>query len=118
VTLGFIPGAGATQRLPRLVGLQRAKELILTGRRFDAQEAAAMGLIARVVAHDRLLEEALTTARAIAANPRMSVIQAKLALNASQETLLAAGLQAENEAWLPCLLSDVWKGRIERFAER
>jgi methylglutaconyl-CoA hydratase len=118
VTLGFIPGAGATQRLPRLVGLQRAKELILTGRRFDAQEATAMGLIARVVAHDRLLEEALTTARAIAANPRMSVIQAKLALNASQETLLAAGLQAENEAWLPCLLSDVWKGRIERFAER
>jgi methylglutaconyl-CoA hydratase len=116
VSLGFLPGAGGTQRLPRIVGLQKAKELILTGRRFGAQEAQEMGLVLRVVPHQSLMEEALSTARAIASSPRMSVIQAKVALNASQETLLAAGLQVENEAWLPCLLSDQWKGRLERFA--
>ena len=115
VTLGFIPGAGATQRLPRAVGLQKAKELILTGRRFDASEAQEMGLVLRVVPHEKLLEEARSLARAIAANPRMSVIQAKVALNASQETLLAAGFQFETEAWMSCLLSDAWKGKLQRF---
>ena len=118
VTLGFIPGAGATQRLPRAIGLQKAKELILTGRRFGAREAETLGLVSRVVPHERLRSEATELARAIAGNPRMSVIQAKVALNASQETLLAAGLQVENEAWLPCLLSDVWKGKLERFASK
>ncbi|HYC44679.1 MAG TPA: enoyl-CoA hydratase-related protein [Burkholderiales bacterium] len=117
VTLGFLPGGGATQRLPRVVGIQRAKELILTGRRFDAREAEAIGLVLRVVPRDKLVAEAMTIARAIAANPRIAVIQAKLALNASQETGLAAGLQYENEAWLPCLLSDAWKGKVQRFAK-
>lgn len=92
VTLGFLPGAGGTQRLPRLIGLQKAKELLLTGRRFDAREAERLGVVARVVPHEKLLPEALALARSIAANPRMSVIQAKLALNASQETMLSAGL--------------------------
>ena len=118
VTLGFIPGAGGTQRLPRAIGLQKAKELILTGRRFGAREAETLGLVCRVVPHEKLRSDAMELARAIAANPRMSVIQAKVALNASQETLLAAGLQAENEAWLPCLLSDVWKGKVQRFATK
>jgi enoyl-CoA hydratase/carnithine racemase len=117
VTLGFLPGAGATQRLPRAIGLQRAKELILTGRRFDAREAESIGLVLKVVPHEQLMAEALATARAIAANPRIAVMQAKLALNASQETPLAAGLQVENEAWLPCLLSDAWKGKLERFVK-
>ncbi|HYH41769.1 MAG TPA: enoyl-CoA hydratase-related protein [Burkholderiales bacterium] len=115
VTLGFLPGAGATQRLPRAVGLQKAKELILTGRRFDAKEAEAMGLILRVVPREKLIEEARGIARAIAANPRMSVIQAKVAMNASQETPLAAGFQFETEAWMSCLLSDAWKGKLQRF---
>ena len=115
VTLGFLPGAGATQRLPRAIGLQKAKELILTGRRFGASEAESLGLVARVVPHDGLLVAATELARTIAANPRLSVIQAKLALNASQETFLSGGLQFENEAWLSCLLSDTWKGKLQRF---
>jgi enoyl-CoA hydratase/carnithine racemase len=118
VTLGFLPGAGATQRLPRAIGLQKAKELILTGRRFDAREAESLGLLLRVVPREKLMSEALAIARAIAANPRIAVIQAKLAMNASQETLLSAGLQFENEAWLPCLLSDAWKGKLQRFANK
>ena len=118
VTLGFLPGAGATQRLPRAIGLQQAKELILTGRRFDAREAERMGLVLRVVPREKLMDEAMAIARGIAANPRIAVMQAKLALNASQETLLSAGLQFENEAWLPCLLSDAWKGKLERFGKK
>jgi enoyl-CoA hydratase/carnithine racemase len=115
VTIGFLPGGGACQRLPRLIGLQKAKELILTGRRIDAREAEALGLVSRVVAHEKLLDEAIALARAIAANPRMSVVQAKIAMNASQETTLAAGLQFENEAWLSCMLSETWRSKIERF---
>jgi enoyl-CoA hydratase/carnithine racemase len=117
VTLGFLPGGGATQRMPRAVGLQKAKEIILTGRRFDAGEAESMGLVLRVVPHASLMDEALSIARKIAANPRIAVIQAKLALNASQETTLSAGLQVENEAWLPCLLSEEWKAKLARFAK-
>lgn len=117
VTLGFLPGAGGTQRLPRAIGLQKAKEILLTGRRFDAAEAERLGVVSRVVPHEKLLPEALALARAIAANPILSLVQAKLALNASQETTLAAGLQVEGEAWLVCLLSDEWKGRVRRFAD-
>jgi enoyl-CoA hydratase len=118
VTIGFLPGGGACQRLPRLVGLQKAKELILSGRRIDAREALEMGLVARVVPHGSLMNEALGLARQIAANPRMSVVQAKIALNASQETTLSAGLQFENEAWLSCMLSETWRSKIERFSPR
>jgi enoyl-CoA hydratase/carnithine racemase len=117
VTLGFLPGAGGTQRLPRLIGLQRAKELILTGRRIDAAEAERLGIVLRVVPREQLMPAALELARAIAKHPRLAVIQAKVALNASQETMLSAGLQAENEAWLPCLLSDTWKARVAQFKD-
>jgi enoyl-CoA hydratase len=117
VTLGFLPGAGGTQRLPRAIGLQKAKEMILTGRHISALEAEKLGIVTRVVTRDELIPAAMELARAIARNPRMAVIQAKIALNASQETMLSGGIQAENEAWLPCLLSDTWKAKLERFKD-
>lgn len=117
VTLGFLPGAGGTQRLPRAIGLQRAKEMILTGKRIDAAEAERLGILLRVVPRDQLMPAVMELARAIAKNPRIAVIQAKVALNASQETMLSGGLQAENEAWLPCMLSDTWKAKVARFKD-
>jgi enoyl-CoA hydratase len=117
VTLGFLPGAGGTQRLPRTIGLQKAKELILTGRHIDAAEAGRLGIVLRVVSRNELMPAALELASSIAKNPRMAVIQAKIAMNASQETMLSGGIQAENEAWLPCLLSDTWKAKLERFKD-
>lgn len=117
VTLGFLPGAGGTQRLPRLIGLQRAKEMILTGRHIDAAEAERLGIVLRVVTREQLMPTAMELAQAIAKNPRIAVLQAKIALNASQETMLSGGLQAENEAWLPCMLSDTWKAKLERFRD-
>src|SRR5436309_8603110 len=68
VTLGIMPGAGGTQNLPRAVGERRAKEIILTGRPFSAKEAFDWGMVNRLCASDRLLEESLETARRIADN--------------------------------------------------
>lgn len=118
VGLGFLPGAGACQRLPRVVGISKAKELILTGRRFDAREAERIGLVTRLAPREHVLPEAIALARSIAGNPPVSVIQAKLALNASQETALAVGLRFENEAWMSCMLTDVWKGKLDEFVSR
>ncbi len=117
VTLGFLPGAGGTQRLPRAIGLQKAKEMILTGKLIDAAEAQRLGIVLRVVSQAELMPAALELAQSIAKNPRIAVMQAKVALNASQETMLSGGLQAENEAWLPCMLSDTWKAKLEPFKD-
>src|SRR5262249_23286484 len=81
VGLGILPGAGGTQRLPRLVGLGKAKELILTGAIIDAREAERIGLVNRVVPDDRVLEEAKSIARTILEKAPLAVRLAKAALN-------------------------------------
>jgi len=83
VGLGIIPAAGATYRLPRLIGSGRAQEMILTGRILDAHEALGIGLVNRVVPGDRLLDEARSTAALIARKGPMAVRAAKLALQAA-----------------------------------
>lgn len=83
VGLGIIPGAGAIQRLPRLVGLGRAKELIFTGRIIDAVEAERIGLVNQVVPADQVLETAMDIARQIAKQGALAVRVSKLALNAA-----------------------------------
>jgi enoyl-CoA hydratase/carnithine racemase len=83
VGLGIIPAAGATYRLPRIVGAGRARELILTGRIIDADEALAIGLVNRVVPDDRVLEEARSTALLIARKGPLALRAAKMALQVS-----------------------------------
>jgi len=83
VGLGIIPAAGATYRLPQIVGAGRARELILTGRIIDADEALAIGLVNRVVPDERLLEEARSTALLIARKGPLALRAAKLTLQAS-----------------------------------
>jgi enoyl-CoA hydratase len=83
VGLGIIPGAGAIQRMPRLIGLGRAKELILTGRIVDAKEAEQIGLVNRVVPDAEVLLDAKATARKIAEQGPLAIKVAKAALNAS-----------------------------------
>lgn len=99
VTLGIIPGAAGTQTLPRAIGLRRAKEVVLTGRPFGAEEALAWGVVNRICAEGRLLDEALETARAIAANAPISVRQAKKSMNASIQMDLKNGYDFEIEAY-------------------
>ncbi len=95
VTRGIIPGAGGTQRLPRLIGPERALDLIMSGRRIDAQEACRIGLVSRVVAQSELREEALKTARAIASNGPLAVRAAKSAVWRGLDMPLEEGLRLE-----------------------
>jgi enoyl-CoA hydratase len=96
--LAVIPGSGGTQRLPRLVGLARAKELILTGRVIDADEALRIGLVAEVVLPGLAVERAREIATDIAARGPVAVREAKRLIDASTDLDLDAGLAAELEA--------------------
>jgi len=95
VTRGIIPGAGGTQRLPRLVGPERALDLILTGRRIDAGEAERIGLVSHVVPQAELHSEALAVAQTIAANGPLAVCAAKAAIWRGLDVPLEAGLRLE-----------------------
>jgi enoyl-CoA hydratase len=95
-SLGIIPGAGATQRLPRLVGLGRAKEMILAGVRWDARRALEVGLVSEVVPREKLMEAARAMADRVLALGPLAVRLAKMALNLSSQAPQAAGLAYES----------------------
>ena len=118
VSHGFFPGGGACQRLPRLIGIQKAKELIFSGRRWDAQEAMELGLVNRIVPRDKVMAEAMALAQKIAKHPPIAVMQAKSAINQSQETPLTSGLRFDNEAWVGCMHSDEWKEKLGEFVKK
>lgn len=99
VTLGIMPGAGGTQTLPRAMGERRAKEVILTGLPFTAQEACDWGMINRVLPAAELLDACLATARRIAANAPISVRQAKQSMHRGLQMSLADGLAYEIECY-------------------
>jgi enoyl-CoA hydratase/carnithine racemase len=99
INLGIIPGGGGTQRLARVLGKQRAMELVLTGRRFGATEAAAMGLVNRVVADDAWLDEAMALARTIAEQPPIASRLAKQAVLVAEETALSPGIENERRLY-------------------
>lgn len=98
-SLGIIPGAGGTQNLARAVGERRAKELILSARPFDAEEALRWGLVNEVHEPAALLEESLRAAERIAANAPLAVRQAKQAIHRGLQMSLAEGLAFEIEAY-------------------
>jgi enoyl-CoA hydratase len=116
VGLGIIPGAGATHRLPRLVGMGRAKELILTGRILDAQEALAMGLVNRVVDDAEVLDRARDMAAGIAEKGAQAVRLAKLVLNAQRHGL-ETGRTLESAAQAVLFESEDKKRRMTAFLE-
>ncbi|MBO9539862.1 enoyl-CoA hydratase [bacterium] len=98
-SLGIIPGAGGTQRLPRLVGKGKAKELIFTARRVAASEAKEIGLVEQVYPAERLMDEAMAMALKIAENGPIALEQAKYAVNAGSETDLKTGMLFESRAY-------------------
>jgi enoyl-CoA hydratase len=96
VKLGIMPGAGGTQRLPKLVGMGRAMEIVLTGDPIKAEPALAMGLVNKVVEPDQLMDEAKKLAGTIAARPKLAIQYAKESVLRSGEGSLAQGLAHES----------------------
>jgi enoyl-CoA hydratase/carnithine racemase len=99
ITLGIIPGGGGTQRLARVIGRQRTMELVLTGRRIDAQEALRFGLVNRVVGKKEWLDTALELAEVVARRPPIAARLAKQAVLAAEETTMTAGLEHERRLY-------------------
>jgi enoyl-CoA hydratase len=118
VTLGIMPGAGGTQTLPRAMGERRAKELILSGLPFSAPEAAAWGLVNRVLPQDALLEATLAIAARIAGNGPISVRQAKQAIHRGLQMSLADGLAFEIEAYNRLVPTEDRREGVRAFNER
>jgi enoyl-CoA hydratase len=116
--LAIIPGAGGTQRLPRLVGRGKAKELIFTGRRVDAKEAFEIGLVNKVAPAEKLLDECLAMAAMICEAGPVAIGQAKYAINYGSEVDLHTGLAIESNAyWVTIPTEDRLEG-LTAFREK
>ena len=99
ILLGIIPGGGGTQRLARVMGKQRAMELVLTGRRIGAAEGRELGIVTRIAPQDGWLDAALELAAEVAERPPLAVRLAKQAVLAAEETALTAGLDHERRLY-------------------
>ena len=118
VKLGIIPGAGGTQLLTRAVGERRARELILTGRSFTAEEAALWGMVNRVLTSDDLMPAAIEVAETIAGNAPIATRQAKMAIRGSADIGLAAGLNFEIESYNRTITTEDRREGVAAFVER
>lgn len=116
-TLGIIPGAGGTQRLPRVVGAAKAKEMIFTGRRINGERALEIGLVNDAVPSDRVVDEAMELAAEIATSAPVAVEQAKRAIDAGLQTDIATGLEIESRAYAVTIPTDDRREGLEAFRE-
>jgi enoyl-CoA hydratase/carnithine racemase len=116
--LAIIPGAGGTQRLPRLVGKGKAKELIFTGRRIAAQEALAIGLVNQVCEPAALREACKNMAAMICETGPIALEQAKYAINYGMETDIHTGLAIESNAYWVCIPTKDRQEGLAAFKEK
>lgn len=118
IKLGIIPGAGGTQRLPRAIGKSKAMDMVLTGRMMNAEEAERSGLVSRIVAAEKLLEEAKDAATVIASMSLPSVMMAKEAVNRAYESGLHEGLLFERRAFHSLFATDDQKEGMKAFVDK
>lgn len=118
VKIGVIPAAGGTQRLPRLIGVTKAKELLFTGDSIDAQEAYRLGLVNKVVPVDQLMEEAKALAKKLIDNPPLSIKYAKRAVNVGMELDMVSALDYEAQCASILYASEDRKEGMKAFAEK
>ena len=118
ITLGIIPGGGGTQRLARVIGKQRAMELVLTGRRIDAAEAARLGIVNEVAGTGKWLDRALELARRIAKRPPIAARLAKQSVLAAEETTLSAGLEYERRLYELSMATEDRVEGMDAFLEK
>ncbi len=118
IKIGIIPGAGGTQRLTRAIGKAKAMDLVLTGRLMDAAEAERSGLVARVVAHDKVIDEAVAMGEVIAGFSQPSVLMAKESVNRAFESPLAEGLRFERRLFHSLFATADQKEGMAAFLEK
>jgi enoyl-CoA hydratase len=118
IKLGIIPGAGGTQRLPRAVGKAKAMDLVLSARMMDAREAESAGLVSRVVAADKVIDEAVATANAIASFSLPAVMMAKEAINRAYEAPLSEGMLFERRLFHSLFATEDQKEGMAAFVEK
>ncbi len=118
IKLGVIPGAGGTQRLPRAVGKAKAMDMALTGRMMDAQEAERAGLVSRVVAVDKLQDEALGAALVISDFSRIAVMAAKESVNRAFESGLSDGVMFERRLFHALFATQDQKEGMDAFMNK
>jgi enoyl-CoA hydratase len=116
--LGIIPGGGGTQRLPRLIGATRAKELMFMGDIIDAAAAEKIGLVNKVVATDSLMDEAMNMARKLATKPLVAIQRTKTAINSGGNVDIASGLEMEIQNFVIAFASADGKEGITAFVEK
>ncbi len=115
IKLGIIPGAGGTQRLTRIVGIQKAKDLVYTGRFVGAEEALAMTLADKVFPSDQLLDRALSDAAELANGPTKAIAAAKRAINAGIGEPMTKAIEIEAAAFQDCFWSEDAKEGVAAF---
>ncbi|MBU0971178.1 MAG: enoyl-CoA hydratase/isomerase family protein [Proteobacteria bacterium] len=118
INLGLIPGFGGTQRLARLVGNNRAKELVFTGKNIKADEALALGIVNRVCAHESLMEEVLKTANLIASKGKVALRAAKEVIQNGTAATLEIGCRIENDGFGIAMVSEDAKEGTSAFLEK
>ena len=118
ILLGIIPGGGGTQRLARVMGKQRAMELVLTGRRIGAEEAHRLGIVTRLAPADRWLDAALELAGEVAERPPLAARLAKQAVLAAEETALTAGLDHERRLYEVAMATEDRVEGMNAFLEK
>ena len=118
ISLGVIPGFGGTQRLPRLIGANQAKEMIFTGKHLSAAEAKEIGLVNKIFAPGELMAAVTETAKLIASKGKASLCAAKQALNQGLNADLVTGLAIERDAFALCLASQDAKEGTGAFLEK
>ena len=118
ITLGTMPGAGGTQRLPRFIGKAKAMDLCLTGRMMDAAEAERVGLVSRIVAPGKLLDEAIAVAERVAAMSQPIAMMVKESVNRAFETTLAEGVRFERRLFHSTFATEDQKEGMAAFVAK
>jgi enoyl-CoA hydratase len=118
VGLGITPGFGGTQRLPRIVGMANAMELILTAQTINAQRAKEIGLVSHVVAPEELMNKAMELANAIAANAQIAVRESKAAMRRGMQTDMNTAVAFEAEAFGLCFSTEDQKDAMKAFVNK
>jgi len=118
VTLGICPGWGGTQRLLRIVGPARAKDLIFSGRKIMAEEAFSMGLINKIFPSENLLSETKAYAKVLSKNSSFAIGISKMLVNRGTDTNLDTGLKLEIYSWAVCFSTKEREERMRKFIEK